>query len=252
MEIWMRIEAEEVNMKTMEEYLKLPYTIEMIQESDGSWYVKIKELPGCMSQGDTPEEAIEMIHDAMRAWIEVALEDGMPVPEPQADEEYSGRFMVRVPRSLHRQLVQTADRQGVSLNAYCIAVLAQASGQPAEGKQAFPGLADAMVRFLKGAGADLKEDQSLEDNLANWMNSELGEIKALVEVGKIEEAQTELIYVSRGLQKAGKKSVTFQSLAKFTLFAQQILSSRLPNQPDVEMAQRIKYHQVNDKPPAGE
>jgi antitoxin HicB len=252
MEIWIRIEEEEVNMKTLEEYLKLPYTIEMIQQSTGSWFVAIKELPGCISQGDTPEDAVAMIHDAMRAWIEVALEDGMPVPEPQADEEYSGRFMVRVPRSLHRQLVQTADRQGVSLNAYCIAVLAQASGQPAEGKQAFPGLADAMVRFLKGAGADFKEDQSLEEKLANWMNSELGEIKAMVEVGKIEEARTELIYLSKGLQKAGKKSATFQSLAKFVLFAQQILSSRLPNQPVVETEHPIKYHQVNDRPPAGE
>jgi len=130
----------------------------------------------------------------------------MPVPEPQADEEYSGRFMVRVPRSLHRQLVQTADRQGVSLNAYCMAVLAQASGQPAEGKQAFPGLADAMVRFLKGAGADLKEDQSLEENLAHWMNGELGEIKALFEGGKIEEARTELIYLSRGCKKPVRKA----------------------------------------------
>lgn len=36
-------------MKTMEEYLKLPYTIEIIQQSDGSWFVGIKELPGCMS-----------------------------------------------------------------------------------------------------------------------------------------------------------------------------------------------------------
>jgi antitoxin HicB len=224
----------------------------MIQQSDGSWFVGIKELPGCISQGDTPAEAVEMIHDAMRAWIEVALEDGMPVPEPQADEDYSGRFMVRVPRSLHRQLVQTADRQEVSLNAYCIAVLAQASGQPAEGKQAFPGLADAMVRFLKGAGADLKEDQSLEENLANWLDGELGEVKALVEVGKIEEAQTELIYLSKGLQKAGKKSAAFQSLAKFALFAQQILFSHVQNQPDVEAAQPIKYRRVNDRPPAGE
>jgi antitoxin HicB len=239
-------------MKTMQEYLKLPYTIEMIQQSDGSWFVGVKELPGCISQGDTPEDAVEMIHDAMRAWIEVALEDGMPVPEPQVDEEYSGRFMVRVPRSLHRQLVQTADRQGVSLNAYCIAVLAQASGQPAEGKQTFPGLADAIVRFLKGAGADFKEDQSLEENLAYWINNEFGDIKALLEVGKTEEANKELIYLCRGLQKAGKKSDTFQSLATITLCTQQILSSRLPDQADVEVTQRIKYHQVNDKPPASE
>jgi len=231
----MRIKGKETDMKTMEEYLKLPYTIEMIQQSDGSWFVGIKELPGCMSQGDTPEEAVAMIHDAMRAWLEVALEDGIPIPEPQVDEEYSGRFMVRVPRGLHRQLVHTADLQGVSLNAYCIAVLAQSLGQPVEGNQAFAGLADAIVRLLKGAGVDIKEDQSLEENLANWMNKELEDINTLLQIGKTEEALSELIYLSKGLQKAGKKSPFFQFLAKFSSFARQILSTRSQNQPVVEI-----------------
>lgn len=239
-------------MKTMEEYLALPYTIEMIRQSEGSWFVGIKELPGCISQGDTPENAVDMIHDAMRAWIEVAMEDCMLIPEPQVDEEYSGRFMVRVPRNLHRQLVHTADLQGISLNAYFIAVLAQSIGQPVEGKQAFPGLTDAIIRLLKGAGADLKEDRSLEENLAGWMDSELSDIQALFEVGKTEEALTELAYLTKGLQKAGKKSTLFQSLAKFTLFTQQILSSRLQNQPIIEAAHPIKYHRINDQPPEGQ
>ncbi len=43
-----------------------------------------------------------MIREAMRGWISVALEDGIPVPEPKPDEDYSGKFVVRVPRSLHR------------------------------------------------------------------------------------------------------------------------------------------------------
>ena len=63
-------------MKSVEYYLGLPYTIELVREPEGGLFVSVRELPGCMSQGDTPDEALEMIRDAMRAWIEVALEDG--------------------------------------------------------------------------------------------------------------------------------------------------------------------------------
>ena len=85
-----------------------------------------------MSQGDTPEEAIEMIHDAMGGWIGVALEDGIPIPEPKPDEDYSGKFVVRVPRSLHRQLSEAAEREGVSLNQFINVALGMAVGQASQ------------------------------------------------------------------------------------------------------------------------
>ena len=64
----------------------------------------------------------------MAAWIEVALEDRQPVPEPKSVEEYSGKFIVRVPKSLHRDLAETTAREGVSLNQYISAELARAVG----------------------------------------------------------------------------------------------------------------------------
>jgi antitoxin HicB len=115
--------------KTVEYYLSLPYTIELVPEPQEGWFVSVRELPGCMSQGDTPEEAIEMIQDAMRGWIEVSLEDGDPIPEPRSIEGYSGKFVVRVPRSLHRELVERAERDGVSLNQYINVALARSVGQ---------------------------------------------------------------------------------------------------------------------------
>jgi antitoxin HicB len=115
--------------KDIEYYLNLPYTYEMILDPDHAWFIRVKELPGCMSQGDTPEEAIEMIRDAMRGWIGVALEDGIPVPEPRPEEDYSGKFVVRVPRSLHRQLAEVAEREGVSLNQFINVALGMAVGR---------------------------------------------------------------------------------------------------------------------------
>lgn len=112
--------------KTIEYYMNLPYTIELIPEPEGGWCVALKEFPGCLSEGDTVDEAIDMIHDAMRGWLEISLEEGHNIPEPKLDEEYSGKFVVRLPRSLHRQLAETAEREGVSLNQFINVSLARA------------------------------------------------------------------------------------------------------------------------------
>ena len=117
--------------RTLEEYLTLPYHIEIVRDNDEEnpgWVAHVIELPGCITQGDTFEELGEMIEDAMRGWIGVALEDGIPVPEPKPDEDYSGKFVVRVPRSLHRQLAEAAEREGVSLNQFINVALAIAVG----------------------------------------------------------------------------------------------------------------------------
>jgi predicted RNase H-like HicB family nuclease len=67
--------------RTLEEYLKLPYTIEIIPD-DGAWFVRIKELEGCMTEVDTWEEILPAIEEAKYLWIELALERGRKIPEP--------------------------------------------------------------------------------------------------------------------------------------------------------------------------
>ncbi len=114
--------------KTIDFYMNLPYTRELIPEFDGSWFVRIKELPNCMSHGETPEDALNMINDAMRGWLEVELEDGEFIPEPRQEEEYSGKFNIRVPKSLHRKLVEIAALEGVSLNQWINTALAEKVG----------------------------------------------------------------------------------------------------------------------------
>ncbi|MDX1995244.1 MAG: type II toxin-antitoxin system HicB family antitoxin [bacterium] len=69
--------------KTLEYYLALPYTLEVIPDvEDGGWVIKIKELPGCMTQADQWDEVLPMIEEAKRLWLEVALERGHTIPEP--------------------------------------------------------------------------------------------------------------------------------------------------------------------------
>jgi len=68
--------------KELEHYLNLDYTILLKRNNDGTWFAKVFELPGCMTEADTPEEALVMIRDAMICWIETALEDNASIPEP--------------------------------------------------------------------------------------------------------------------------------------------------------------------------
>ena len=66
--------------KEVEKYMKLPYTIELIKEEDGTYYASVKEFSGCATEGDTIEEAATMIEDAMRGWIESNIERGLEIP----------------------------------------------------------------------------------------------------------------------------------------------------------------------------
>lgn len=119
-------------MSTVEDYLSLPYHVTLTPDGDedgrSGWVADILELPGCISQGDTPDEAVENIMDAMAGWIRVALEDGREIPTPQAESHYSGRFVLRLPASLHAQLARNAEAEGISLNQFVSSALAGAVG----------------------------------------------------------------------------------------------------------------------------
>jgi antitoxin HicB len=121
--------------KPLEYYLNLRYPITIEEAPEGGYFVYIKDLPGCMSQGETPEEAAEMIEEARRLWLESAYEDGLDIPLPESHDEYSGKFNVRLPKSLHRRLDQMAEREGVSLNQFLVYTLSKAVGLEEVGKR---------------------------------------------------------------------------------------------------------------------
>jgi len=52
------------------------------QEEGGGWLAEVPDLPGCMSDGETPEEAVRNVQDAITCWIEAMQEDGKPIPAP--------------------------------------------------------------------------------------------------------------------------------------------------------------------------
>ena len=107
----------------VKDYMKLPYTRlvqEMNDESGHYFYGRILELDGCQSTGDTFEEAYENLKEAMEGWIETKLEGGFEVPLPVGYDDFSGKFIVRIPKSLHYRLSVEAEQEGVSLNQYAL------------------------------------------------------------------------------------------------------------------------------------
>lgn len=63
--------------------------------------------------------------DAKREWIRAALEEGIEIYEPDSLENYSGQFKLRIPRSLHRSLAEHSQREGISMNQYCVYLLSK-------------------------------------------------------------------------------------------------------------------------------
>jgi len=196
-----------MNTRSIEEYLQLPYTIEIIRETlpeNPGWIARVVELPGCLTQADNFEELEAMLLDAMRLWLEVAIEDHLPIPEPQPSETHSGKFVVRVPRSLHRQLAETAIREGVSLNAYCNYALSRsisANREVAEevnsaensATEYWPGLSTGARHVLRAAGYQAEAGQADERLLADWIENYIEQAQTAVQNGSTGEA---LLYLN--------------------------------------------------------
>jgi antitoxin HicB len=112
----------------VEAILARPYTRELIKNEDGTWFARVVEFPGCMTEGETAEAAIENLDEAMAAWVEVKLEDHDAIPAPLSTDQYSGKFLTRVPKTLHRELARRADLEGVSLNQFVLVALSRCVG----------------------------------------------------------------------------------------------------------------------------
>jgi antitoxin HicB len=108
--------------------LDYPFQVRPLTDEEGGGYlIEFRDLPGCLSDGETIEDAIRNGPDAVRSWIETAREFGDPVPPPSraSDEAYSGHWNMRVPKSLPRRLAERAKAAGVSLNTLAVTLLAE-------------------------------------------------------------------------------------------------------------------------------
>ena len=107
-------------------YMKLPYKIEIEPDTiEGGYAISIPDLPGCVSCGDTIEEALTNIEDAKKSWFLAAIEENIEIPLPDSLDNYSGQFKLRIPKTLHKSLAENAKKEGISMNQYCLYLLSR-------------------------------------------------------------------------------------------------------------------------------
>ena len=111
-------------MKVAENFMNKNYRVALQYDPDGYWVAEHTELSGCKADGETAQEALSSLDISRKLWIESCLATGLEVPEPQEAPQYSGRFVLRIPKSLHRDLAYEAEAEGVSLNSLVSKVLA--------------------------------------------------------------------------------------------------------------------------------
>jgi len=107
-----------------------PFEIRPLGPDEGGGYlISYPDFTTCVSDGETVQEAIANGKEALAGMIEALQAWGQPVPAPGSGGVASGKFVTRVPKSLHATLTARAKMEGVSLNSMVLTLLAQGIGR---------------------------------------------------------------------------------------------------------------------------
>jgi antitoxin HicB len=105
------------------------FTVRPMSDEEGAGYlIEFPDVPLCMSDGATVEEAIVNGRDALKCCLLTMKEFGDPIPDPGSSTVASGQFRLRVPRTIHARLTSRAEQEGVSLNTLVTAMIAEGLG----------------------------------------------------------------------------------------------------------------------------
>ena len=114
-------------MKNLDQY---PFEIRPLSEEDGGGYlITFPDFAECISDGESPDEAISNGMDALEETISALESMGLPVPAPNSGGAYSGKFIQRVPKSLHARLATKAKQEGISMNSLVVSFLSEGLGK---------------------------------------------------------------------------------------------------------------------------
>ena len=102
-------------------------------EEGGGYLITFPDLPGCMSDGETEADAVSNGRDAFESWVSARIDAGKAIPEPAYRPDplptASGRFVARLPKTIHSKLAERAKAEGVSLNSLVLAFIAEGLGR---------------------------------------------------------------------------------------------------------------------------
>lgn len=147
----------------------LDYKIEINKDDDGDYIAKIPKL-GCIADGPTIDDAIDELREVAEDFIRLAEEDGKLVPTPEKYEEeinYSGKFTLRMPKSLHKMVTEQAEKEECSINQLILMYISMGLGNEFGKSQvsiSFDGPLEAYQQLSKNQWEDynfVENDRSL-------------------------------------------------------------------------------------------
>lgn len=107
-----------------------PFEVRPLSQDDGGGYlISFPDFAECISDGETVEEAIANGRDALKSTIAALKARKLPIPAPNSGGVASGKFVARVPKTVHAQLATRARAEGVSLNTLVLTFIAQGLGK---------------------------------------------------------------------------------------------------------------------------
>lgn len=117
--------------RSLAEYLKLdyPFNAVAVADPDSDYVIYFPDLRGCMTQVESIAEVGQAAGEIKELWLETEYERGANIPFPSVPTEYSGKFYLRLPKSLHRKLAEQAELEGISLNQYVVSLLAERNAE---------------------------------------------------------------------------------------------------------------------------
>ena len=118
------------------ELMNRPYARMVLPDGEGTYFAEIIEFPGCFATGETSQEALSNLESVAVDWINTVIGQGQDIPEPMETAGYSGKLVLRMPKSLHKRASLYADRDGASLNQFIVSCLAERVGNRATGVSA--------------------------------------------------------------------------------------------------------------------
>lgn len=114
----------------MRDLSQYPFEIRPLTEEEGGGFlISFLDFSECISDGETVEETIQNGLDALQETIAALESMNLAVPEPGSGGSYSGKFIQRVPKSIHARLAMRARQEGVSMNSLVTSILAESLGK---------------------------------------------------------------------------------------------------------------------------
>jgi antitoxin HicB len=108
--------------------LAQPYSWIVIPQDNGQYSANVLEFQGCIAEGASADEALRHLQDAADGWIRACLATGQEIPKPITNYEASGKFALRLSRSVYARARKAAALEGVSLNQFIVEAVSERLG----------------------------------------------------------------------------------------------------------------------------